>query len=45
MAGKRPLTGQQLSDFGLFGHLKRVVHLDTEVSNRALKVSVAARPS
>lgn len=41
MAGKRPLTGQQLSDFGLFGHLKRVIHLDTEVSNGALKLGMA----
>jgi len=41
MAGKRPLTGQQLSDFGLFGHLERVVHLDIKVSNRALKLGMA----
>ncbi|MBC8641295.1 hypothetical protein IAG25_31230 [Caballeronia sp. EK] len=25
LAGKRPLTGQQLSDFGLLGRLERVV--------------------
>lgn len=41
MAGKHPLTGQQLSDFGLPGHLERVVHLDTGVSNCALKLGMA----
>lgn len=29
MAGKRPLTGQPLSDFGLLGHLERVIYLNT----------------
>ena len=38
MAGKRPPTGQQLSDFGLFGHLERVIYLDTEVSQCALEL-------
>lgn len=26
-AGMRPLTGQWLSDFGLLGHLERVIYL------------------
>jgi hypothetical protein len=26
LAGKRPLTGKQLSDFRLLGHLERVVY-------------------
>jgi hypothetical protein len=37
MAGKRPLTGHQLSDFGLLGHLERVIYLDTKVSNGVLE--------
>jgi hypothetical protein len=32
LAGKRPLIGQQLSDFGLLGHL------DTKVSNCDLEL-------
>ena len=41
MAGKRPLTGHQLSDFGLLGHLERVIYLDTKVSNCALEFRMA----
>jgi hypothetical protein len=29
LTGKRPLTGDQLSDFGLLGQLERVIYLDT----------------
>lgn len=39
MAGKRPLAGQWLY-LSLFRHLKRVVYLDSEISNRALQLRV-----
>jgi hypothetical protein len=41
MAGKRPLTGRDLSDFGLFGHFERVVYLDPEVTHCTFKFRMA----
>lgn len=38
VAGKRPLTGHQLSEFGLLGRLERVIFLDTKVSDCALEL-------
>jgi len=33
VAGKRPLAGHDLSDFGLLGHLERVIYLNPEVTH------------
>jgi hypothetical protein len=41
LTGKRPLTGDQLSDFGLLGQLERVIYLDTKVSDCALELRMA----
>lgn len=41
LAGKRLLTGQQLSDFGLLSHLERVIYLDAKISNCALELRMA----
>jgi hypothetical protein len=41
LAGKRPLAGHDLSDFGLLGHLERVVHLNPEVTHCTFKFRVA----
>lgn len=38
LAGKRPLAGHDLSDFGLLGHLKRVVYLNPEVTHLYFQV-------
>lgn len=41
MAGKRPLAGHDLSDFGLLRHLERVVYLNAEVTHCTFKFRMA----
>jgi hypothetical protein len=41
MAGKRPLAGHDLLNFGLLGHLERVVYLDPEVTHCTFKFRMA----
>ena len=41
MAGKRPLAGHDLSDFGLLRHLERVVYLNPEVTHCTFKFRMA----
>lgn len=41
LAGKRPLAGHDLSDFGLLRHLERVVYLNAEVTHCTFKFRMA----
>jgi hypothetical protein len=41
LAAKRPLAGQDASNLGLLGHLKRIVDLDAEVANRAFQLCMS----
>jgi hypothetical protein len=42
LAGKRPLADHGQSDFGLLGHLERIVYLNPEVTHCAFKFCMAS---